>query len=83
MQTDTNVMTRPVLPESGPLYEISYKIEFDFNGINRKYMKNRKSVRDFERRYPRDDSGARKKRPYRPDWMRNPLLFKILQEKGK
>ena len=81
-QTDTNVSTRPVLPESGILYE-NISIEFDINGINRKYMKNMKSGRVFERRFPRDDSGARKKRPYRPDWMRNPLLFKILQGKGK
>ena len=82
LQTDTNVLTRPVLPESGTLYE-NISLEFDIDGINRKYMKNIQSARDFERRFPRDDSGARKKRPYRPDWMRNPLLFKILQGKGK
>ena len=82
LQTEANVLTRPVLPESGTLYE-NISLEFDIDGINRKYMKNMKSARDFERRFPRDDSGARKKRPYRPDWMRNPLLFTILQGKGK
>jgi len=45
------------------------------------YTKQMESEQEFERRYPRDDLGRGKKRPYRPNWMRNPLLFKILQGK--
>ena len=50
--------------------------------IATQYKQKMQSEQEFDRRFPRDDLGLSKKRPYRPKWMRNPLLFKILGEKG-